>query len=388
MFNNIKMKLLIGGKSRNIYMRKDGSAYYKSGGQQVDVTYMFKKNGGGLKKQYIKGGVVPEGGVDPEASTFDANKVFQNISPQTKTKGAPAPPGAPPGAATEGAPRRRRELRELKPLRPATATAIPEGAAAAVPPSAAQSAVQQKLADEVPPSATAKEAATVDAVPLIATAAATVDAVPLIAKEAATTIPEGAAALADTPPPKAETGSGTELEVLTDITALDNFPSNDNKEKFLKAFFDLAQLVISVTNNLHKKPDSKIEIKTPNPETAEKQVTKLNGIINFILKSKVTSNLITRKGIFSEKYNFTKDYSKYQEEFLGLSRDKDGGKVNIKKVSLLTLEDISMIFDTIGIVASYWLDENKIYKQITTDICNNINNFLKNESKLKQIRVT
>jgi len=368
------MKLLIGGKSRNIYMRKDGSAYYKSGGQQVDVTYMFKKNGGGLKKQYIKGGVVPEGGVDPEASTFDANKVFQNISPQTKTKGAPAPPGAPPGAATEGAPRRRRELRELKPLRPATATAIPEGAAAAVAPSAAQSAAQQQLADEVPPPATA-------------TAAATVDAVPLIAKEAATTIPEGAAALADTPPPKAETGSGTELEVLTDITALDNFPSNDNKEKFLKAFFDLAQLVISVTNNLHKKPDSKIEIKTPNPETAEKQVTKLNGIINFILKSKVTSNLITRKGIFSEKYNFTKDYSKYQEEFLGLSRDKDGGKVNIKKVSLLTLEDISMIFDTIGIVASYWLDENKIYKQITTDICNNINNFLKNESKLKQIRV-
>lgn len=47
------MKLLIGGKSRNIYKRKDGSAYYKSGGQQVDVTHMFKKNGGGLKKQYI-----------------------------------------------------------------------------------------------------------------------------------------------------------------------------------------------------------------------------------------------------------------------------------------------------------------------------------------------
>ena len=49
------MKLLIGGKRRNIYMRKDGSAYYKSGGQQVDVTHMFKKNGGGLKKQYIGG---------------------------------------------------------------------------------------------------------------------------------------------------------------------------------------------------------------------------------------------------------------------------------------------------------------------------------------------
>ena len=49
------MKLLIGGKNRNIYMRKDGSAYYKSRGENVDVTHMFKKNGGGLKKQYIGG---------------------------------------------------------------------------------------------------------------------------------------------------------------------------------------------------------------------------------------------------------------------------------------------------------------------------------------------
>jgi hypothetical protein len=47
------MKLLIGGKSRNIYMRKDGSAYYKSGGEKVDASYMFKKNGD-LKKQYSK----------------------------------------------------------------------------------------------------------------------------------------------------------------------------------------------------------------------------------------------------------------------------------------------------------------------------------------------
>ena len=60
MFYNIKMKLLIGGKNRNIYMRKDGSAYYKSGGENVDVTHMFKKNGGGLKKQYIKGGTQEE----------------------------------------------------------------------------------------------------------------------------------------------------------------------------------------------------------------------------------------------------------------------------------------------------------------------------------------
>lgn len=64
------MKLLIGGKSRNIYMRKDGSAYYKSGGQQVDVTHMFKKNGGGLKKQYI-------GGVEGNLAKVERKKRLQ-----------------------------------------------------------------------------------------------------------------------------------------------------------------------------------------------------------------------------------------------------------------------------------------------------------------------
>ena len=64
------MKLLIGGKIRNIYMRKDGSAYYKSGGQQVDITHMFKKNGGGLKKQYI-------GGVEGNLAKVERKKRLQ-----------------------------------------------------------------------------------------------------------------------------------------------------------------------------------------------------------------------------------------------------------------------------------------------------------------------
>ena len=70
------MKLLIGGKSRNIYMRKDGSAYYKSGGQQVDITHMFKKNGGGLKKQYI-GGV--EGNLAKVERKKRSNKCVKQI---------------------------------------------------------------------------------------------------------------------------------------------------------------------------------------------------------------------------------------------------------------------------------------------------------------------
>mgnify|MGYP006174343067 CR=1 FL=1 len=72
------MKLLIGGKNRNIYKRKDGSAYYKSGGQQVDVTHMFKKNGGGLKKQYIKGGNLSEG-VKKIIKKFTTDKSLDKI---------------------------------------------------------------------------------------------------------------------------------------------------------------------------------------------------------------------------------------------------------------------------------------------------------------------
>lgn len=72
------MKLLIGGKSRNIYKRKDGSAYYKSGGQQVDVTHMFKKNGGGLKKQYIKGGNLSEG-VKEIIKKYETEKSLNDI---------------------------------------------------------------------------------------------------------------------------------------------------------------------------------------------------------------------------------------------------------------------------------------------------------------------
>jgi hypothetical protein len=72
------MKLLIGGKNRNIYKRKDGSAYYKSDGQQVDVTHMFKKNGGGLKKQYIKGGNLSEG-VKKIIEKFTTDKSLDEI---------------------------------------------------------------------------------------------------------------------------------------------------------------------------------------------------------------------------------------------------------------------------------------------------------------------
>lgn len=75
------MKLLIGGKNRNIYMRKDGSVYYKSGGEKVDVSYMFKKNGD-LKKQYI-GGVKESSRIKNNIKFYGGNPIqlrFQAIN--------------------------------------------------------------------------------------------------------------------------------------------------------------------------------------------------------------------------------------------------------------------------------------------------------------------
>ena len=50
------MKYFIEGRERKIYFTKDNTAFYKSKGNNVDVTYMFKKtkNGLELRKKYLK----------------------------------------------------------------------------------------------------------------------------------------------------------------------------------------------------------------------------------------------------------------------------------------------------------------------------------------------
>jgi len=78
------MKLLIGGKTRNIYKRKDGSAYYKSGGQQVDITHMFKKKGGGLKKKYIKGGTIEQEFNDLKQKCIELHKRLKELHDELK----------------------------------------------------------------------------------------------------------------------------------------------------------------------------------------------------------------------------------------------------------------------------------------------------------------
>jgi hypothetical protein len=378
------MKLLIGGKSRNIYKRKDGSAYYKSGGQQVDVTYMFKKNGGGLKKQYIKGGVGDGDSVD---NSFDPNKANQQVVPETVVVAAPETVVvAAPETVVVAAPKKQQQPQPASaPLQGRRATGKEVAGLATM-------LAQQNPAEEAPPPP--PPALPAPALPASATATATATATPPAEEAPAPALPASATATATapaTPAADAKTGSRTELEVLTDITALDKFPFNENKGTFWKAFFDLAQLVISVTNNLHKNIDAKIEIKTLNSTTAEKYVTKLNGIINFILESKITSDFRTREGIFSKNYDWL-DYSKYQKEYLSLFTDKDS-KFIIKKTSLLKLTVMSIIFDIIGGIAHYCgiatADKQfEKFEKLTTDICNNIHMFLKNESNFKQIKVS
>ena len=54
------MKYFIEGRERKIYFTKDNTAFYKSKGNNIDVTYMFKKtkNGLELRKKYLKTGGV------------------------------------------------------------------------------------------------------------------------------------------------------------------------------------------------------------------------------------------------------------------------------------------------------------------------------------------
>lgn len=75
------MLILISGINRKIYFRKNNTAFYKSKGFEIDVTFMFKKdkNGLKLKKKYLKN---IKGGSGPETSdkaNFDNISYFSSI---------------------------------------------------------------------------------------------------------------------------------------------------------------------------------------------------------------------------------------------------------------------------------------------------------------------
>tara|TARA_B110000483_G_scaffold234054_1_gene303617 strand:+ start:1209 stop:4604 length:3396 start_codon:yes stop_codon:yes gene_type:complete len=73
------MKLLLNGKKRSIYFRKNNTAYYKSKGSEIDITNYFKKKGG-LKKQYsnllVEKKIIIGG---DNTITFNSNEIFNSV---------------------------------------------------------------------------------------------------------------------------------------------------------------------------------------------------------------------------------------------------------------------------------------------------------------------
>ena len=80
------MKYFIEGRERKIYFTKDNTAFYKSKGNNVDVTYMFKKtkNGLELRKKYLKTGggacISRSCKIHPEENTIDITKLNQYLN--------------------------------------------------------------------------------------------------------------------------------------------------------------------------------------------------------------------------------------------------------------------------------------------------------------------
>jgi hypothetical protein len=78
------MKLLLNGKKRKIYFRKDNTPYYKSNGIENDITKYFKKTGG-LKKKYIN--LLIENNINKKlivggehTTSFESKLIFNPIS--------------------------------------------------------------------------------------------------------------------------------------------------------------------------------------------------------------------------------------------------------------------------------------------------------------------
>ena len=71
------MKYFVEGRERKIYFTKDNTAFYKSKGNNVDVTYMFKKTKKGLelRKKYLK-----TGGEPPDDDNDDKNANDKNAN--------------------------------------------------------------------------------------------------------------------------------------------------------------------------------------------------------------------------------------------------------------------------------------------------------------------
>jgi len=465
MFNNIKMKLLIGGKSRNIHMRKDGSAYYKSRGENVDITHMFKKNGGGLKKQYIKGGTTKRFNTLKALCTEFYERIDSIYTILNEYKDNADSGGKGVRAAfnklvddilVKFINKKNKVQIALKDL------AFKE---LVIKISRHTASVNDKDKD-VPEYKNLTKAITDDLIPILndskieeglnnikiqgkfinkkntliqqlrkimetkASINAVKDPLPEIKKEEggeeeawgeeaweegggegdgekegdgeeeargegdgeregdgeedageeaaedeARTPAEAAAAL---PAKKI-----TDLNVLTNINALNSFPSDSAPlEQFCKAFFAVAQLLISVTNSLYTVPNAKIEITSQDKDTATTVIKKFNGLFSEVANA--YSEEEEFYGIWGPNHDFPASLSQYEQylvldEHPEVSSDSENTTFIIKNGKSFTLSLLARMLINIGIISSLAMEEQDLQfigLEQKKAICKNINALL------------
>jgi len=402
MLYNIKMKLLIGGKSRNIYMRKDGSAYYKSGGQQVDVTYMFKKKGGGLKKKYIKGGMnkakftelkekcntlrdklkelhgklaphtFTDSG-DPTTHTFITNDIIKDNfnGGQLLTKLADEINDASSSYIDGGEPEYDALMKLLKQAE------VSKGIESLL--SAGGDGTIQKDLEDIAV-ATAANFNTKQTA-LLARLNFFENVITEIGQIGETTGEDG----------EANTVANTvDIRTTLSVDVLSNFPAGI--DGFKRAFFTLAHLVISVINKINANKEEGLTITSTDKKEIVTLVRKLNALINLFSQSHRGTIRGTNDGVFYNTPKFIdnvidKAATKLKTQYLQIVRagESQPNTYFIQGQEDITNGIICSIFTTFSSICkadekpNKWEAGDPISQQV---IAANINAFLKNDKVL------
>ena len=359
MFNNIKMKLLIGGKNRNIYMRKDGSAYYKSRGENVDITHMFKKNGGGLKKKYIKGGTTEAKFIDLKDK---CNKLHEKLKAlHDELKSLTFNRLTLPDSIAKMIKDYYEGDTSLNKLAIEINTALNADTGSGIPNYITLMEKLQTVSTEIKSLSTGGDEAIKRNLNEIARE--TLDTnfdqkkTPLLDKlKFFDNAIEEIKQIGVTPD---ETDQTDNVEINTtlpvDLKVLSNFPTPVGE--FDRNFFNLAHLVISVINTVNTNEEG-LTIKSSNSKEIERLVQKINALINLFYKSDKPEITRGNTGVFYNKADdFTKhvmnDTEKWKIEYLQISKTEQANIYSItNKDSNLTDEILTKIFKTLGSISN------------------------------------
>ena len=406
------MKLLIGGKSRNIYMRKDGSAYYKSGGQQVDVTYMFKKNGGDFKKKYIKGGTNEQ---EFEKLRTTCNELQEKLKalhdklkPHTFTASGGSETATKDFIANdiikdnfEG----NKLLTKLADEINTVSTSYTDGGVQKF-----EALMKLLKEDEVSKGiksllSTGGDGTIKKALDEIAVVGTEVDfntkKTELLGKlnffeEAIEEIKQIGETSGENEQTNTASTKDVNINTILSIDVLSKFPSG--LEGFKRAFFNLAHLVISVINKINTDKEKSLTITSTNNEEIGTLVQKLNALINLFSQSIRTTIRGGNGGVFYTTKYFTNNVidnttKKFKIEYLQIvgAGQPNTYYIQGKETNPITDKIICSIFTTFGSICK--ADEkpntvmvgDPISQQV---IAANINAFLNTEKVLlKEIKI-